>query len=341
MEKNTPGQIETLLMRYYDGAVSEEEAAQVAGWLARSEENRRLAEQVYALNLSVDALTLQDRVDTEGALGRLNRQLNRRVAGHRRRLAGRWLQRIAAVLFLPLLLAYVLSFLRQDAGAVQWVEVKTETGLTASFRLPDSSSVILNAASRLRYPTRFAEEERRVQLEGEAYFSVAKDRKKRFIVATPGEAEVRVYGTEFNVEAYPEEGQVKTTLVSGKVGFAYAGEPGEICLTPGKQVVYRVEEGTATVKEAFVEGAVAWKDGKMVFNNTPFDEVLHVLGKRFQVEFVVRREPLHAFSFTGKFGSQSLEKILDHFTFSSGIRFRYAARKADDAQPEKERIEVY
>lgn len=273
--------------------------------------------------------------------GRLNRQLNRRVASRRRNLAGRWLQRIAAVLFLPLLAIYLFSFLREEAPQVQWIEVKTEAGLTASLRLPDSSSVVLNAASRLRYPSRFCGGERRVQLEGEAYFSVVKDRAKRFIVATPGDAEVRVYGTEFNVEAYPAEGEVKTTLVSGEVGFAYARAPGELSLTPGKQVVYRVEEGTAIVRDAFVEGAVAWKDGKMIFNNTPFDEVLHVLGKRFQVEFVVKRAPLHAFSFTGKFESQSLEKILDHFTFSSGIRFRYAERKAGDAQGEKERIEVY
>lgn len=339
MEANITDRIETLLMRHYDGTVSEEEAAAVADWLARSEENRRVAEQVYALNLSVDALTIQ--VDTEGALGRLNRQLNRDVAGHRRRLAGLWLQRIAAVLFVPLLLAYLFSFLREDAPDVQWIEVKTEAGMTASLRLPDSSSVVLNAASRLRYPSWFCGEERRVQLEGEAYFSVVNDRKKRFVVATPGDAEVRVYGTEFNVEAYSAEGQVKTTLVSGKVGFAYAGASRELSLTPGKQVVYRVEEGTVTVRDAFVEGAVAWKDGKMIFKNTPFDEVLHALGKRFQVEFVVKRQALHACSFTGKFGSQSLEKILDHFTFSSGIRFRYAERKGGDAQPEKERIEVY
>ena len=128
----------------------------------------------------------------------------------------------------------------------------------------------LNSESRLRFPTRFEGKERRVYLEGEGYFEVAKDTTKPFIVEAK-EVDVRVLGTSFNVSAYVSEQAVRTTLVSGKVrvGDRLTGK-GEVIL-PGQQAEWK--DGAFKTKEVDTSIYTAWIDGKFYFEGATLEEI--------------------------------------------------------------------
>lgn len=334
MEK---GQIEEMLPRYYDGRLTREECRQVEAWMAESDARRRIARQVQMLCLAADTVKVGRRVDTKKAL---NKVRGRMVTG--KTPWWEWAQRVAAVLFVPLAVALLVQYMNPVAGPVQMVEVRTNPGMVTSVVLPDSTVVCLNSRSSLSYPSRFEGDTREVALSGEAYFDVAKDKKKKFIVSTAHRAKIEVLGTRFNVEAYGNDAQISTTLVEGKVCFLYetksrAGK--KVVMRPGQKLVYTPAEGDVQLYATSGLSETAWKDGKIIFRNTPLDEALRMLEKRFNVEFIVSNKRLTGNSFTGTFTEQRLERILEYFKISSKIRWRYL--DGADIRDERSKIEIY
>ncbi len=331
--------IEQLLPRYCEGKVTDEERIAVEEWMAASEENRKKVRDIHAIYLAADVRFLTPRIDTEKALRKVRGQMKTRV-----KVSGwQWSQRIAAILFIPLLCAFLIQMMSDSQPAVRWLEVKTNPGMTTLVILPDSTVVWLNSESSLRYPSRFTEDRREVTLCGEGYFSVASDPQKQFIVRTSHDAQIRVYGTEFNVEAYPGDEVIHATLVSGEVGFIYpkANRWKKVTMKPGQKISYTPAEQSILLAYTQVECDIAWKEGKLIFRNTPFPDVLRALGKRYHVEFVMGNPSLESYSFTGTFEHQRLSRILEYFRISSGIRFRYINDEAADPAREREKIEIY
>lgn len=334
--------IEDLLFRYSEGETSTEENVVVENWIEASEENRRLAKDVQRISFAANMTQVASLVDTEEELTKVHSEMGVRK-NNRYLKINRWMQKAAAILFIPVLAGWALqTYLGREQEAMpQMIEVKTSPGMTASVTLPDSSVVILNSSSRLTYSSQFRGEVREVDLSGEAFFSVKKDAKKRFIVNTSHGTSVMVYGTDFNVDAYKDNKEVLATLVTGKIAFAFKnnGQLKELAMTPGQRVVYDVQQETVKLSKANIEVETSWKDGRLVFNDTPFEQVLKSLSKRYDVEFIFKKESLKKNSFTGVFVNQRLERILEHFRLASGIRFRYI--EDGNIRREKQVIEVY
>ncbi len=339
MKEEMDKDMERLLFRYCDGTATLEEARRVEAWIGKAEANRKAAARMEALFLAADTACALKRVDTERALKRVRRRMKRRAVSW-----WTWTQRVAAVLTVPLLIGLLLQVAdnRRQPETVRMVEVKTNPGMTASIVLPDSTVVHLNSESSLQYPSAFCGRTRRVALTGEAFFEVSEDPSRRFVVSTPHHARIEVYGTRFNVEAYQEDDAVCTTLVEGSIGFSFENEAGkvrELALTPHHKLVYLPRTGEVTVYPTDCEQETAWKEGKVLFENTPMRELLRRLGKRYNVEFVVTDPKLYGYAFTGCFTTQRLERILEYLMVSSRIRWRFVegAGTAD----EKQRIEIY
>lgn len=159
--------------------------------------------------------------------------------------------------------------------------LKVPRGGEYTLVLSDGSKVFLNAESSLKYPVRFIGGQRRVKLEGEAYFEVKPDAAKPFIVGI-NELQVKVLGTSFGVRAYAEEKDVLTTLVSGKVNVATGG--GDYILDPSQQAVYDRHSGKVGVAVVDTELFVGWKDGRLVFDNCPLEHILKELGRWYSFE---------------------------------------------------------
>lgn len=151
--------------------------------------------------------------------------------------------------------------------------------------LEDGTEVWLNSDSRLYYPQEFIGRERRVRIEGEAYFSVATDSLRPFYVQS-GTQVIRVYGTSFNVRSYPEEGEVLTTLESGSVSLSRYGSPGgELYLTPGHQAVFNLSDSQVSVKPVDTEVVTSWKNGRFVFENQTLVRIMQDLSRWYDFRY--------------------------------------------------------
>lgn len=340
MDKTDYNRIEELLPRYCEGLATEEERLQVEAWMDESEENRRIAKQIHTLYLATDTVHIMTKVDTEKALTKVKS----RMSGNRQRktMWWEWTQRAAAVLFIPLLVTLMVQHWGgSEQELAQMMEVKTNPGMMTSLTLPDGTLVFLNSESTLSYPSRFDSDTRNVTLQGEAYFEVAKNPEKKFIVSTSHQSQIEVPGTHFNVEAYEKEDRVSATLVEGKIGFIYSSDnvSKKVLMDPGQKLVYDTRDSKVQLYATSGESEIAWKEGKIIFRNTPLEEGLRMLEKRYNVEFIIKNDRLKGDSFTGTFTNQRLERILEYFQLSSQIRWRYL--DSPDIKDEKSKIEIY
>lgn len=342
MKELDNNRIEELLPRYCEGRLSEGERLEVEAWIDESEENKRVATQTFALYLAVDTVQVMKKVDTEKALLKVKGKMSDREV--RRIVWWEWAQRAAAILFIPLLTLFIWQNWKGDTGEVaEMMEVKTSPGMTTSLTLPDGTIVYLNSESSLFYPSRFNGDFRRVTLSGEAYFEVAKDPEKKFILSTTHQSQIEVLGTCFNVEAYEQNTEVITTLIEGKVDFMFEKDAGvkHVFLSPREKLVYDSETDKVHLYKTSGKSELAWKDGEVVLDNTPLEEALWMLEKRYSVKFVIKNEKLKNSSFTGTFTNQRLEKILEYFKVSSKIRWQHINDDKDGSDRKKEIIEIY
>ncbi len=159
--------------------------------------------------------------------------------------------------------------------------LQTPKGRQFLITLPDGTKAWLNASSSLRYPTVFAGRQRNVQVTGEVYFEVAKNKQKPFIVEIDKRTKIEVLGTHFNVNAYSNENQIRTTLLEGSVRVVHNNAAAII--KPGQQA--RTGNSTGIeVQNTDTEEAVAWKDGYFQFNNADLQTVLRQLVRWYDVE---------------------------------------------------------
>ena len=325
--------IEDLLFSYCEGKLNDDERKYVEEWISVSKENEELAKTVHELYWAADTLSVMDKVDAGKALKKAKGKLVRRKF----KTVFLWAERAAAIMFIPLLSAYLLQIKNSDVAEARMMEIRTNPGMTTAFVLPDGTNVSLNSGSVLRYPEFFSEDKREVELIGEAFFDVTKDPNKRFVVKTSGDERVEVLGTSFNMEAFPGDSILSTTLLEGKVRFV--SEAGSVQMNPGEKLVYNNKTSKAKLTKTNGEAETAWKYGKIIFDNTPFNEVLRMLSKRFNVDFVVKNEKYIKDSFTGTFSTQRLEQVLDVFSISSKIKWRYIP--TDKTEEKRSKIEVY
>lgn len=183
----------------------------------------------------------------------------------------------------------------KDSAVTGYNTITTPAGKLFQILLPDGSKVWLNAVSRLSYPVAFTGKNRSVTLSGEAYFEIAPDRQKPFYVQT-AEATVHVLGTSFNVMAYTNEPQMRTTLLSGKIrltpasqsagnaGAAGANNAPAITLAPGQQAT-RTATGFE-IHDTDAEEAIAWKNGYFQFDRARLPDIMRQLARWYDVEVI-------------------------------------------------------
>ena len=189
--------------------------------------------------------------------------------------------------------------------------------------LEDGTRVWLNADSKLRYPSFFDGGRREVELEGEAYFDVARDTTRPFIVRT-GQSVIQVFGTEFNVKAYPDEREERTTLVEGSVGLRHAGKV--YMLRPNDQAV--VEEGREvrlTRVDARKEGL--WRTGMFVFERETLESLMGELARWYNVTVFYTNERLKTLHFSGELDRyEDIGRILHMVGLTTDVTFSLQGR---------------
>lgn len=206
-------------------------------------------------------------------------------------------------------LAYDLNARPATSAATLFNTINTPRGGQYKLTLPDGTKVWLNAATVLRFPTTFTGNERKVELEGEAYFEVAANKKMPFRVQSAAQT-IEVLGTHFNINTYKEEHAVRTTLLEGSVKVSAALASEQKILKPGQQSILLPGKTGITVAEANVEEVVAWKNGLFIFNKVDLETIMHQVARWYDVE-VEYRGRVTDDVFVGKLNrSENVQQVL-------------------------------
>lgn len=215
-------------------------------------------------------------------------------------------------------------------------KVVTGTGGFYNLVLSDGTRVWLNSESELEYPVKFGRGEREVRLQGEAFFEVARDEARPFIV-TAGDVRTRVLGTSFNVKAYADEDDVLATLFTGRVEVAPIRDLARrVVLSPGRQADWNARAGRMEVNEVELRRVAAWKEGRFVFNKEEIEVVTRQIERWYGVTFVYQLDGSSIYTFSGSFSrDESLESILSTFTVTGGPEFNIAKDSVYVTDPKK------
>ncbi len=332
-----------LLIKFLNNNCTEKELQEVLHWVkteALTEEAQKLGyddwrnyqEETHSFEderFSVLFDRIQEEIDNTDRVGMQTKTITLPILS-------KWLTRAAAILLIPVL-AFLLFTLSENkvinsqysSAVVDSLEIISPIGSRSVVQLSDGSTVYLNYGSKIKYPQFFLGDTREVILEGEGFFEVTHNPEKPFIVKTGG-INVKAIGTSFNVMAYSDNNDVQTTLVNGKVLLEQISQEGELqtigSMEPGQHVAYHKLTNEIYSSKGNVEKYVAWKDGKLVFEDTPILEVAEKLSRMFNVDIQVHDEITDYF-YTVTFIDEPLFQILDLMTIATPVVYKTLPRK--------------
>ena len=234
-------------------------------------------------------------------------ELEKRLKSHTRRLTLiRTFSAAAAVALLCL--SVWTAYLYMQPVTIQTVSTLAETRTVC---LPDGSTVTLNHYSSLSYPEKFKSDKREVKLNGEAYFEVSKNKKHPFIVQTET-IDVQVLGTHFNVDAYQNNPDVKTTLLTGSVAVSNKSKSVRMILKPNEIAIYnKVEEKLTRKVLENVEDEISWRQGEFIFDDLPLQEIARELSNSFGATIHIADTALQNYRIKARFrNGEDLTTIL-------------------------------
>lgn len=213
-----------------------------------------------------------------------------------------------------------------DAAAPhEYHTITTPAGGQYQVTLPDGSRVWLNAASSLRYPVKFVQQDRLVELNGEAYFEVNKQMGQAFIVQTGGQ-QVEVLGTHFNISGYANDAAIKTTLLEGSVSVRN-NSGSNVLLKPGQMAVNNHARGAIRVTAADVDDVMAWKNGLFIFNNEHIRDIMTKLARWYDID-VEYEGDMSGVAFQGNYQrSRNLVNLLKTIEQTNSVRFKIEGRR--------------
>ena len=239
--------------------------------------------------------------------------------------------RVAAVLIPVVLIVGLYMQLNSKVdlfGTSEYEEVVVDKGERIQIMFQDGTKVYINSDSKLRYPKKFALNTREVFLEGEAYFVVAKNKNRPFIVNLSGPA-IHVLGTSFNVQDYPEKKDIVVCLDEGNINLTLPTEK-KYPVKPGERLVYNKDNQQCTIsKMNDMRRLSMWKQNVIVFKDTPLSEVIKILNRWYNVEFKVEDENVLKYVYTLTSDNTLLEKVLMDLEKIAPVKFEYNEDKKE------------
>ncbi|MGN6417876.1 MAG: FecR family protein, partial [Pseudobacter sp.] len=216
-----------------------------------------------------------------------------------------------------------------QAAANLFNTLSTPKGGQYRLTLPDGSKVWLNAASSIRYPASFNNQERRVEITGEAYFEVAKFRNLPFYVNTP-DGEIRVLGTHFNVNAYANEPSVTTTLLEGRISITSTGHAQPVLLHPGQQASYQLPDGKTQqyltsdirVQKVDTDPVIAWTRNAFVFSNTSLDAAMRQIERWYDVNIIIKGDIANEAIMANLSRDIPISRVMHKLSLTGHLKFR-------------------
>lgn len=362
--------MDDLIVGYLKNELSKDQILQLTTWIRQHKDNKRYFDEYREVWITSAALGNMDKFISEKGFEKflnnieedvpvflLSREQWMKVAG------------IAAIFVVAFLLGGII-FSRFGINAPantgdQYSEIIVPRGAKAHFVLMDGTLVTLNAGSKLRYNNRYGISDRVVELEGEGYFKVAKDKERPFIVNTSF-LSVKALGTEFNVKAYMADKTIETTLVEGSVEIEKLDKESiseKVILQPNQKLTYyksdeslisdninensgeesgtrqqapkRIQPVHKLVKENVkVEPLVSWKENRWIIEKLDLSKLAVELERKFDIQILFRSERLKSFRFTGTLLDEPLEQVLKVMTITAPINYEMNGKKVTLSEKE-------
>ena len=301
----------SLLGRKLSGELTPGEQEQFNEALSREPDLKLQLEEFRKIWDSMDSVAEQQGYDLDAEWSALSGKMpdfhNEKVPGGKVRSLLYYTYRIAAALLAGVLLTFAWIYVNEIAGT-QVMEAQLEP---MEILLEDGTMVVLNRDSKIRYSKEFGSEAREVSLSGEAWFDVARDTSRPFVIDA-GAALVEVLGTSFNVNAYKENPIVEITVESGVVAVKAKQDLEEqIILRAGNSGIYNSRKHELILESNYNPNNFAWKSRELFFEDTPLMEVADLIGKVYNVNVVIPRAELASCPITVSFSGQDLEAVLN------------------------------
>lgn len=321
VKTNEPNPVDELIVKYLGGNSSPDEIRQLELWVGKSEENGDYFRQLS----EIWEHSQQLHISNENALTKV---LNRIY--HNPPTFNLWnvLQKIAAVLFIPLLVGTFWLLNEYSSGKGNELKnrkVVAAFGTYTHFQLPDGSKVWLNSGSSLEYPDEFATDKRIINLSGEAYLEVCSNQKSPFFVNTPFFI-VKATGTRFNVSAYKNWQYPSVALAEGVVSVqkpaSTKNEDRLVILRPDQCLQMDTSTGEFSVVTEDSYKHFAWKDGKLVFRNDLLSNVAKRISLQYNVDIEIIGNQMQQYRYRATFENESLGELLTLLKLSSPFDFK-------------------
>lgn len=309
------------LLKYFKGELDQQEARAIESWASESEENEKtLMSLAKVYNLGQLARTYTEK-EVEDAWKKTCARFG--VAPRARKPLKRqwvfWSMAVAIALLVAVNLALVLN--APVAGTDKAIILTSQQGKFVKYTLPDSTVVTLNHNSSLEFPLAFNGDERRIKLNGEGYFDVARDEEKPFIVETGKEIQIKVLGTEFNLQSFSSDDIVQVSLISGSVEISRNGVADfSYIMHPSERFTCNVSNWEMKVETLKGITGVEWMSNKLVFMDTTLKEVARQISNHFGVQVIIEEEGLNSIRFSGSFDNRDLGTVLSYMEQTCGIK---------------------
>lgn len=315
---NTPSkeQIDKVL----NGIATKKEAREVVEWFSSTDKG-----QTYLADLiNQDARQLDlEGVSEDSVPPIISKQILAEINNHiRKKTIRRIIFKVAAVI-IPFILLAGLTFYtnaRIDLfGTTEYAEIHIPKGEKTRILFQDGSQAFLNSDTRIKYPRKFGLTNRKIQLEGEAYFKISANSKRPFIVEI-NNTRVEVLGTSFNVKAYEEDREMSVVLDKGKIVFNTPIK--NYNLLPGQQALYDKKTGKCSISllEKSTEASL-WVNNILVFQDTPMAEVVKTLSRIYNVEFKIKDPIVYRYTYTLTTEKTTLRNTIKELEKITPVRF--------------------
>lgn len=282
--------IREIIQKYFNNSYSDRVIKEFTFWIKEPADYAEKHTSIKQIWEELDNLDIRADESDEHSFNRLMSAIrtSESVPRKQRIPFRKRLFRVAAVFMLPVISAGVTYYIMQVPvtairNEAELVECIVPAGEIRTITLPDSSVIKVNSGSILIYPRQFTDR-RSIYLNGEAYFTVARNESKPFVVKTT-DMDVEVLGTVFNVSSYADSEKPSATLESGEVNIRFKDTAKEsVTLLPNEQVTYNRTSGLVEKNSVKVENAIAWTEGNLIIQNMTIEEVIEVIKRKYAVK---------------------------------------------------------
>jgi transmembrane sensor len=347
-----------LIIGYLKGELHIDETNELVAWTKQDKANKRYFDEFCEIWITSRALLENKGNDYKQGFQKFKEKAG--IASHpsflsRVNTSLLFVKRYAAIVLISFsiggFLFYGIAKKQSESKNLSFNEIVVPLGAKAEFTLFDGTKVTLNAGSKLKYGNNYGLNERIVQLEGEAYFKVAKDKSRPFIVKT-SHVNIRALGTEFNVKAYPDEKTIETTLVEGSVKIGKNNQMGsaeDFILKPNQKLTYyknrfqasissessqpadnakenrepkAMEQSSVVSKDIDVLPLISWKENRWIIEKQDLLQLSIELERKFDIHIHFESERLKTFRFTGTLLKEPIEQVLTVMSVSAPLTYK-------------------